>query len=148
MVVDVVPGFVPTTMTWRLSGDETMLLGVTDSLAMLFAPVSSGAQLDVDPAGQTLSISAWWISHEPFSWLHQATLLRSTVIGVSMGRAAPVGAPDAGGDAIAIWGTLAGPTSCDPTRKATTNVATTAPIAPNGVQPAAWRFRRSAGLAP
>ncbi|SRR6266511_6466002 len=102
MVVDVVPGLVPTTMTWRRSGDETMLLGVTDSLPMLVALVSSGAQLDVEPGGQTCSMSAWWISHEPFSWLHQATGPWSTVIGVAIGRPGTLGGPDAGGDAMAI----------------------------------------------
>src|SRR6266566_4653728 len=147
MVVAAVPGFVPTTMIWRLSGDETMLLGVTDSLPMTLALLSSGAQLEVDPGAHTRSISAWWISHVPFSWLHQATLLCSTAIGVAFGWAGPLGAPEAGGDAIAICGAVAGPTSCEPTRKATTNVATTAPIAPNGVKPRPWRPRRSAGLA-
>ncbi len=91
--------------------------------------------------------AALGVSHVPFSWLHQATLPFSTAIGVAFGWAGPLGAPEAGGDAIAIWGAVAGPTSCEPTRKATTNVAATAPIAPNGVKPRPWRPRRSAGLA-
>src|SRR5438128_8875867 len=57
-VVAVDPGALPTTMTRPRSGDDTMLFGVTFSLPSDDAWASIGAQLEVEPGGQTWSTFA------------------------------------------------------------------------------------------